>query len=169
NINLRERHFGKMLTFVSLGILQGFIVAFGDKFLLGVQTVNTALLIFVSMFASAVFTIIVFTLMSVFGNLGKALAIILMVLQLAGSGGSYPIQVDPLFFRIIQPTFPFTYAISGYREAIAGPLVSTVILDFAILTIMGLVFILLGYLLKGPLNPRVRKFEDMFEESGIAE
>ncbi len=121
------------------------------------------------MFASAVFTIIVFTLMSVFGNLGKALAIILMVLQLAGSGGSYPIQVDPLFFRIIQPTFPFTYAISGYREAIAGPLVSTVILDFAILTIMGLVFILLGYLLKGPLNPRVRKFEDMFEESGIAE
>lgn len=43
------------------------------------------------------------------------------------------------------------------------------ILDFAILTIMGLVFILLGYLLKGPLNPRVRKFEDMFEESGIAE
>ena len=111
NINLRERHFGKMLTFVSLGILQGFIVAFGDKFLLGVQTVNTALLIFVSMFASAVFTIIVFTLMSVFGNLGKALAIILMVLQLAGSGGSYPIQVDPLFFRIIQPTFPFTYAI----------------------------------------------------------
>ena len=111
NINLRERHFGKMLTFVSLGILQGFIVAFGDKFLLGVQTVNTALLIFVSMFASAVFTIIVFTLMSVFGNLGKALAIILMVLQLAGSGGSYPIQVDPLFFRIIQPPFPFTYAI----------------------------------------------------------
>ena len=44
NINLRERHFGKMLTFVSLGILQGFIVAFGDKFLLGVQTVNTCLL-----------------------------------------------------------------------------------------------------------------------------
>ena len=58
NINLRERHFGKMLTFVSLGIIQGFIVAFGDKFLLGVQTVNTALLIFVSMFASAVFTIL---------------------------------------------------------------------------------------------------------------
>lgn len=169
NINLREKHFGKMLTFVSLGIIQGFIVAFGDKFLLGVQTVNTALLIFISMFASAIFTIIVFTLMSVFGNLGKALAIIFMVLQLAGSGGSYPIQVDPLFFRIIQPAFPFTYAISGYREAIAGPLVSTVILDFVILAIMGLAFILLGYLLKGPLNPRVRKFEEMFEESGISE
>ena len=168
-INLREKHFGKMMTFVSLGIIQGFIVAFGDKFLLGVQSVNTALLIFISMFASAIFTIIVFTLMSVFGNLGKALAIILMVLQLAGSGGSYPIQVDPLFFRIVQPAFPFTYAISGYREAIAGPLVSTVILDFAVLSLMGLAFMLLGYLLKGPLNPRVRKFEDMFEESGIAE
>lgn len=169
NINLREKHFGKMLTFVSLGIIQGFIVAFGDKFLLGVQTVNTALLIFVSMFASAIFTIIVFTLMSVFGNLGKALAIVLMVLQLAGSGGSYPIQVDPLFFRIVQPVFPFTYAMSGYREAIAGPLVSTVILDFAILSLMGLAFILLGYLLKGPLNAKVRKFEENFEKSGIAE
>ena len=169
NINLREKHFGKMLTFVSLGIIQGFIVAFGDKFLLGVQTVNTALLIFISMFASAIFTIIVFTLMSVFGNLGKALAIILMVLQLAGSGGSYPIQVDPLFFRIIQPAFPFTYAMSGYREAIAGPLVSTVILDFIVLALMGLAFILLGYLLKGPLNAKVRKFEESFEKSGIAE
>ena len=168
-ISLREKHFGKMLTFVSLGILQGFIVAFGDKFLLGVQTANAALLIIMSMFASAIFTIIVFTLMSVFGNLGKALSIIFMVLQLAGSGGSYPIQVDPLFFRIIQPTFPFTYAISGYREAIAGPLVNIVILDFAVLSLMGLIFIILGYLLKGPLNPKVRKFEDMFEESGIAE
>lgn len=168
-ISLREKHFGKMLTFVSLGVFQGFIVAFGDKFLLGVQTANAALLIIISMFASAIFTIIVFTLMSVFGNLGKALAIVFMVLQLAGSGGSYPIQVDPLFFRIIQPAFPFTYAISGYREAIAGPLVSIVILDFVVLSIMGLIFIILGYLLKGPLNPKVRKFEDMFEESGIAE
>ncbi|WP_300348269.1 YhgE/Pip domain-containing protein [Clostridium sp.] len=169
NINLRERHFGKMLIFVSLSVIQGFIVAFGDKFLLGVHTVNTTLLIVMAMFSSAVFTIIVFTLMSLFGNLGKALTIILMVLQLAGSGGSYPIQVDPLFFRIVQPTFPFTYAISGFREAIAGPLVSTVVLDFVILTIMAVIFLLLGYLLKGPLNPRVRKFEEMFEESGIAE
>ena len=169
DINLRERHFGKMLTFVSISIIQGFIVAFGDKFLLGVHTVNTTLLIVMAMFSSAVFTIIVFTLMSLFGNLGKALTIILMVLQLAGSGGSYPIQVDPLFFRIVQPTFPFTYAISGFREAIAGPLVSTVVIDFVILTIMAVIFLFLGYVLKGPLNPRVRKFEEMFEESGIAE
>ncbi|MGG5463278.1 YhgE/Pip family protein [Clostridium sp. B9] len=169
NINLRERHFGKMLTFVTLGTIQGFIVAFGDKFLLGVHTVNAPLLIFMSMFASAIFTIIVFTLMSLFGNMGKALTIILMVLQLAGSGGTYPIQVDPLFFRIVQPMFPFTYAISGFREAIAGPLVSTVVLDFAMLSIMGIVFLFLGYILKGPLNPKVRRFEEMFEESGIAE
>lgn len=169
NINLRERHFGKMLIFVTLGVIQGFIVAFGDKFLLGVHTVNTTLLIVMAMFSSAVFTIIVFTLMSVFGNIGKALTIILMILQLAGSGGTYPIQVDPLFFRIIQPTFPFTYAISGFREAIAGPLVNTVVLDFVMLTIMGAMFLFLGYILKGPLNPKIRRFEEMFEESGISE
>ncbi|MHC9410623.1 hypothetical protein ACY0IW_14560, partial [Clostridium perfringens] len=66
--------------------------------------------------------------------------------QLAGSGGSYAILVDPLFFRIIQPTLTYTYAISGYREDIAGHLVSTLILDYAILTINGLLFIIIVYL-----------------------
>ena len=62
--------------------------------------------------------LIVYTLVSVFGNIGKAMAIVLLVLQVAASGGTFPIQVTPPFFQAINPFLPFTYAISMEREAV---------------------------------------------------
>lgn len=169
NITLKEEYLGKMLFFITIAVIQGLIVALGDKFLLGVQTSNLLLLLLFSIISSLTFSIIVYTLVSILRNVGKALSIILLVIQIAGCGGSYPIQVDPVFFRILQPFFPFTYSVNGFREAIAGPLVSKVLVDLVALIIFALVTVLIGYLLKTPLNPLVDKFEDKFEESGIGE
>lgn len=169
NITLKEQYFGKMIFFTFIAMIQGFIVALGDKFLLGVQTSNILLLISFAIVSSFTFSVIVYTLVSLLRNVGKALAIILLVIQIAGCGGSYPIQVDPLFFRILQPLFPFTYAVNGFREAIAGPLASKVLVDFVALFTFAIIFILLGYFLKTPLHPLVDKFETKFEESGISE
>ncbi|MDY4949959.1 MAG: YhgE/Pip domain-containing protein, partial [Clostridium cadaveris] len=152
-----------------LGMLQGLIVSIGDIFLLHVYTVNSFLLVMISVIIGLAFSTIVYTLMSVFGNLGKVAAIILMVVQLAGSGGTYPIQVDPLIFRIFQPFFPFTYAIGGYREAIAGPLSSKVALDIVVLLSYVMIFILIGFFLKKPLYSKIKYFEESFEESGVGE
>lgn len=165
----RQKYFGKLLYFAALGMLQGLIVSIGDIFLLHVYTVNSFLLVMISVIIGLAFSTIVYTLMSVFGNLGKVAAIILMVVQLAGSGGTYPIQVDPLIFRIFQPFFPFTYAIGGYREAIAGPLSSKVALDIIVLLSYVVIFILIGFFLKKPLYEKIKHFEESFEESGVGE
>ncbi|GFP77179.1 hypothetical protein bsdtw1_03293 [Clostridium fungisolvens] len=169
NITLREKHFGKMLTFITLASIQAFIMSVGDKVLLNVYTVSTPLMIIFAIVSSITFAIITFTLVSILGNIGKAIAIVFMIIQLAGSGGTYPIQVDPLIFRILQPLFPFTYSVGGFREAIAGPLISSVVLDFTMLLIIAIVFILIGFFFKEPLHNKIHKFEMRFEESGIGE
>ena len=68
----------------------------------------------------------IFTLVSLFGNVGKAIAVVIMVFQIAGAGGIYPIQTNPKIFGILEPLWPFTYAINGFREATAGPVWSSV-------------------------------------------
>jgi putative membrane protein len=168
-LTIKEKYLGKMITFVFLSMIQGFIVGMGDKFVLGVQTESLGLFIFTTVLSSAVFTIILYNLVSLFGNIGKAIGIVLMVIQIAGSGGTYPIQVDPLIFRILQPFFPFTYTLSNLREAIAGPLLSTVMFNVFILIGFAVVTIAIGYFLKERLNTAVRKFEKEFEESGLSE
>ena len=168
-LTLRQKYFGKMITFVVLALIQGLVVSVGNKLILNIYTVNTTLMILFALATSFTFSIIIYTLVATFGNVGKALSIIFMIVQLAGSGGTYPIQVDPLIFRILQPFFPFTYSLGGFREAIAGPLASSVIIDFVVLGAIAILFILFGYYLKEPLYPIVSKFESKFKESGIAE
>jgi putative membrane protein len=125
--------------------------------------------VFTTVLSSAVFTIILYTLVSLFGNIGKAIGIILMVMQIAGSGGTYPIQVDPLIFKILQPFFPFTYTLSNLREAIAGPLLSTIMFNTFVLIFIAGITIIIGYFLKERLNKSIEKFEREFKESGLSE
>lgn len=168
-LTARERYLGKMSTFIAFGLVQGFIIAVGDKLLVNVQMASTFLMIMVALVSSLTFTIITYTLVSMFGNAGKAISIILLITQIAGSGAIYPIQLYSLVFRIIQPLFPFTYSISGFREAIAGPLTSTVVLDFVCMLLFSIGFVLLGMFLKKPLQDRTYKFRMKLKESGIGE
>lgn len=168
-LTARERYFGKMMIFMFIAGIQGFIVAMGNILLLGVYMVDAPLFIIFSVVSSIIFAIITYTLMATMGNWGKALAIVYMILQLAGSGGTYPIQVDPLIFRILQPLFPFTYTVGGLREAIAGPLAISVIKDFVALFLFGGAFLLFGFFNIGRLEPWVRRFEHKMKASGIGE
>lgn len=168
-LTLREKHFGKMLIYSTLAVIQGLIVVIGDKLILHVYTVNMPLMVAFAVVSSFTFSTITYTLVSTLENLGKAIAIVYMILQLAGSGGTYPIQVDPKIFRILQPLFPFTYSVGGFREAIAGPLMNSVLLDFAALFIFALISMICGFFLKEPLYKTVHKFEVKFKESGVGE
>ena len=168
-MTLREQHFAKLLLFINLAMIQGLIAALGNIFILHVYVVNSFLFLILCVFSSFVFSVITFTLMSTMGNAGKALAIIYMILQLAGSGGTYPIQVDPPVFRALQPLLPFTYTVEGLREAIAGPLVSAVTLDFAALSLFCIVFLLFGYFSINRLHRLIYPFEEKFEASEIGE
>ncbi|MGL4654696.1 MAG: YhgE/Pip family protein [Sarcina sp.] len=168
-ISIRERYFGKLLTFLSICVIQAVIMALGDKYILGVQTANLPLFILAAVITIIAFCIIIFTLVALFGNFGKAIAIVLMVVQIAGTGGTYPIQVLPMFFRIVEPIMPFSYAVKLFREAIAGPIVSHVVYEIIALATFAIIFLLLGYFLKPKLHGRLTKFEEEFEKSGIGE
>ncbi|AZV57998.1 YhgE/Pip domain-containing protein [Clostridium sp. AWRP] len=165
----KERYLGKMSTFIAFALVQGFIVAVGDKLLLNVQMVNVFLMIMVALVSSFTFTVITYTLVSMFGNLGKAISIVLLITQISGSGATYPIQLDPLIFRIIQPLFPFTYSVNGFREAIAGPLISTVAMDFTFMLLISMCFILFGIFLKKHLQDKIYKFRAKLTQSGMGD
>ena len=169
NFTYKEKYLGKLLLFAILSTIQGTIIMLGNKLILGVQISNLILFILFGAISSLTFSIIIYTNVSLFGDIGKALNVILLVLQLAGSGGAYPIQVAPLIFKILQPFFPFTYALSGVRESIAGVLVSQVTLDFAILILFGFISLLFGLFFKDKVSEKISKFHKKFEESELAE
>ena len=114
---LRQVYFGKLIIFLIIGILQSLIVSVGNLLLLGVYTKHPVFFVVFSMLISIVLMTIVYTLVSIFGNIGKGLAIILLVLQLSSSGGTFPIDVTPPFFQAIHPFLPFTYAINLLRRS----------------------------------------------------
>ena len=164
-----EVYFGRGLTFLTIALIQALIVSLGDIFLLKVSMVNPLLFVLLSLFTALVFTFIVYSLVSVFGNVGKAIGVVLLVIQVAGSGGTFPIQVTPKFFQMVNPLLPFTYAISAQREAVAGIYMPNLNKDIIALLIFLVIFIVLNVILKGPINKVMYKFTKKLSESNLTE
>lgn len=163
----RQIYFGKLLTFLCIGFIQALIVTVGDIFILGVHIAEPGWFIGFGLFISIVFMIVVYTLVSVFGNIGKAMAIVLLVLQIAGAGGTYPVPLLPAFFQIIHPFLPFSYSIDLMREAVGGIVWERVYRDILILSIFGVIALLFGAFFKGPLSKRTKAFMKKSKESGL--
>ena len=166
---MMEEYFGKMLTFLTLAFGQSLIVSLGDKFILGVTVADLGIFLGFSLFTSLVFILIVYTAVSILGAVGKAVCVVFLVLQIAGAGGTFPVEVMPEFYQIIQPYLPFTYAIGAMREAISGPMVENLVFDFWHLLIFGVIGLAIGVLLKKPLHPLITWFNKKFKESGLGE
>ncbi|HEX3016385.1 MAG TPA: YhgE/Pip domain-containing protein [Caproicibacter sp.] len=165
-LNLKQKHFGKMLLFLLLSLIQSTIITLGDVFLLGVKPADFKLLLGISALTSVTFTVLIFTLVSLFGNVGKAIAVVEMVFQIAGAGGIYPIQTNPKIFGILEPLWPFTYAINGFREAIAGPVWGSVWYNVRALLIFLGTFLLLA-IFKKPFHKLNTKMEEIYKKAQI--
>lgn len=166
---LRHVYFGKLIIFLIIGILQSLIVSVGNLLLLGVYTKHPVFFVVFSMLISIVLMTIVYTLVSIFGNIGKGLAIILLVLQLSSSGGTFPIDVTPPFFQAIHPFLPFTYAINLLREAVAGAIPVLVMKYISILLIFMVLALLVGALLKPLLAERIEAAYEKTKASRMLE
>lgn len=164
-----EIYFGKLLLFMTITIIQALIVSLGDLYILKVSCMNPGLFVLGSVLTSVVFTFIVYSLVSVFGNVGKVIAIILLVLQVAGSGGTFPVQLTPKFFQIINPYLPFTYCISFAREAVGGVVTRVLNKDLFAFLIYIVVSLVLALILKKPINKISKGFVESFENSGVGE
>lgn len=162
-------YLGRGLTFLSIALIQALIVSLGNIFILKVHMDNPLLFTMIALFVSAVFNFIVYSLVSIFGNIGKAVGVILLVLQVAGSGGTFPIQVTPKFFQMIYPFLPFTYGISAMREAIGGVYMPNLTRDISVLLIFLILSIVINIFLKAPINKLFHKFISKLEGSRLTE
>lgn len=167
--SVTAQYFGKLLLFLSISIVQALIVSLGDLYVLKIYCANPLLFVLGSIFTSVIFTFIVYSLCSVFGNVGKVLGIVLLVIQIGGSGGTFPIQLTPKFFQVINPFLPFTYAISFAREAIGGVVQSVLTKDIIVLSIYAVIFVFISIFLKKPINKLSQGFIESVKKSGIAE
>ena len=111
--------FGRGLLLSLFGQLQAIICCVGDL-LLGIQCLSPVAFIFAGMVESLVYVSLIYAVSVAFRHVGKALAVLLVVLQIPGAAGTYPIEMMPEFFQALHPWLPFTYGIDAMREAIAG-------------------------------------------------
>ena len=154
-------YLGRYMLFAVIAIAQSGLICLGDLFFLGIQCEHPILFMLAGIFTSIVFGNIVYTLASTFGDIGKAAAVIIMVVQVAGSGGTFPIEMMTHFFRITYPLMPFKHSMTAMREAIAGTYGATYWTALGYLAIFLVISLVVGIALHKPL----KKANDMFVES----
>lgn len=162
-----QLYFGRYLMFFAIGQFQALVIALGDLFFLKIQCDNPLMFIVASMISSFVYTLIIYSLTITFSVLGKALAVIILVLQVAGSGGTFPIEVLPGLFRAMSPFLPFKYGINAMREAVAGMNWGSYWSNIGYLMLFSLIALFIGLVLRKPCIKVISFFNNRVEESDV--
>ncbi len=158
-------YFGRWLLFVAVGLIQGFIVCVGDLVLLKVQCLHPALFVATGIFCSFIYVNIIFAMALTFKHIGKALGVFLVILQIPGSSGTYPIEMMPGFFQKLNPFLPFTYSIRAMRECIAGFYGNVYSKNMAMMLIYLAVALFIGLVLRPLLMNLNHLFDRRLEET----
>ena len=119
-IRLHELYLGRYAFFALLAFAQATLVCAGDLLFFGIQCEHPLQFLLVGWVAGFVFSNMIYTLTVSFGDVGKAIAVVLLVMQVAGSGGTFPIEMTADFFQGVYPFLPFTHAINAMHAAMAG-------------------------------------------------
>lgn len=144
-LSLRSAYLGRFMLSGALSIGQGLIVSVGSL-LLGVKAASAPAFIATSMLIGPCYLAIIYALAAAFSHVGRALAILLVVLQIPGASGIYPIELMPRFFRQLSPILPFSYGIDAIRETIGGFYHGRYWHVISVLLLMSVTMFLLGYL-----------------------
>ncbi|MFF2450694.1 YhgE/Pip family protein [Neobacillus sp. NPDC058068] len=167
NYHPNHLYLGRFLTFLTIGLGQSAIVTLGDIFLLKTYVAAKLWFILFGLLISGLFVLITYTLVSIFGNVGKGLSIVFLVLQISGSGGTFPIQVMPTFFQKLNPYLPFTYAISLMREATGGIIWDVAKRDLTVFLFIAIITLIFGLVLKGPIEKYGGRLKRKAQESRL--
>lgn len=150
NLKLHQHFFGRYGLFLFVGLAQALIVSLGDILYVGIQCLHPVKFVIAACVNGIVFSMINYALVFALDNIGLAAAVIILVLQVGGSGGTYPVEVVPDIFKVIYPFMPFRYSMDAMRECVAGEYGDTYIRCIGILFIFFAVFIVLGLVLYYP-------------------
>ncbi|MCO6559040.1 MAG: YhgE/Pip domain-containing protein [Bifidobacterium sp.] len=142
-----QRYWGRWILFALIASIQAVVTVLGEL-VIGVQCHNVPIFIITAMLASMVYVSITYALSASFLHVGKALCVALVIVQIPGSSGMYPIEMMPKFFRDMYPYFPFTYSINALRETIAGFYHADWFVNMGRLMIFAVLFFILGLVVK---------------------
>ncbi|MGX8773917.1 MAG: YhgE/Pip family protein, partial [Bacillota bacterium] len=159
--------FGRFLIFALIGQLQAAVIVAGDIFLLHCEPVHPVLMWVSAAVTSLVFVMLIYAMTLSFGIVGKAAVVVIMVLQIAGSSGSYPIEILPEIFDKIYRFFPFPYGINAMREAICGVYGNDFIIYLAELLVFGVLGLAIGLLVRKPFIGVNRYMTEKLEETEV--
>ena len=162
-----ELYFGRYLLFFMLSQIQTVVILLGDLLILKIQCLHPGLLFVCGAVTSFTFSLLIYSLAVSFGDVGKAIVVVVMVLQIAGSSGTFPIELLPEIFQKIYRFFPFPYAIDAMRECICGVYGSTFIVKLAQLLIFAVVALLIGLFARKPFIGVNEFMEEQLEETGM--
>ena len=160
-------YFGRYILFFIMGLMQSTLIGLGDLLFLGIQCRHPFLFMLACWISSIVYVNIIYTLTVSFGDIGKAISVVLLVIQVAGTGGTFPIEVAPRFFRIVYPMLPFTHSMAALRETVGGLYGMDYWLDLAKLGIFLVLSLILGLVLTKPVIRLNNRFSEKLEETKV--
>lgn len=160
-----QKFFGRYLIFALLSLIQTMVIMTGDLVIFGMDCAHPGLFILSGVVTSLTCSMVAYSMAIAFGNIGKALFVVFLIIQIAGSGGSYPIELLPDFFQQVYLFFPFPYAINAMREAIAGLYHNNYLIYLLQLLLFFGVGLFVGLVLKRPLDGINRYMNDQLDKS----
>ncbi len=162
-----QAYFGRYILFFLVGQTQTLITVLGDLFYIHIQCHNPFLFWLAASISSFVFTLFIYSLTVAFGNVGEALAIVVMVIQVAGAGGTFPIQTLPEIYQKIYKYFPFPYGMDAMRETIGGIYQLDYWKNIGTLGIYIIISLVIGLVVAIPFRKLMEKIEQSKENTGI--
>lgn len=120
NMTAVQAYFGRWMIYMLFALIQATVICMGNLLLFDIQCMNVTAFFGAALLAAFVYVNIIYALSITFKHTGKAICVLLVILQIPGSAGTYPIEMTPTFFRVLHPLLPFTYGINAMREAMAG-------------------------------------------------
>lgn len=162
-----QTYFGRYLLFYLIGQAQALLTVLGNLFYIRIQCHNPFLFWLAASMTSFTFTIFIYSLTVAFQNVGEALAVIIMVIQVAGAGGTFPIEVLPHVYQVVYRFLPFPYAMNSMRETIGGMYEQDYWIYLAKLAAYVLVSLVIGLVLGKPFRSLNHKIEKSKEKSGL--
>ena len=163
----RQQFLARMMTYITVGFFQALIVTLGNQWLLGTYTKNPVWNVLFALLIDLAFMVMVYVLVALFDNLGKGIAIIILVLSISAGGGNFPIEMSGPFFRAINPYIPFTHAVNLLRESVGGIYWPTAIKAITILMGVTVAFFIAGYILYPKAEKTFKKVSDELTKGHI--
>lgn len=166
-VTFTQRFFGRGTLYVLFAIVQSLLIVLGDLLFLKIQCYHPIKFVLAGVVASIVFSMFIFSLCFTFGDVGKAVGVILLVIQIGGSGGTFPIDVTQDFFVAVNPYLPFTFVIEAMRECICGEFGNNYWMYLLKLLAYAVAALIIGLPIKRVVKKPVRFFEKRIEETGL--